>query len=58
LISEQDLALLWGISIKTLKNKPFADLPEFTMLGRQRMFYVRSVEQYMRNHIQPRRRGR
>jgi hypothetical protein len=59
LISEDDLALLWGVTVKTLKNKPLADLPRHAVMGRQRFLYVDSVRQVMLAHAQaPRRRRR
>ena len=51
--------------MKTLKNKPLADLPKHVVVGRQRFFYVDSVRQVMQDHtrapfrrrsIQPERR--
>jgi hypothetical protein len=56
LMSEADLSLLWGVSIKTLRNKPFSDLPKFTTVGRRRLFYVSSVHLLMQNTKPPRRR--
>jgi hypothetical protein len=51
LISEADLALMWGVAVKTLRNKPLVDLPEHVTMGRQRFFYVKSVEQMMRANV-------
>jgi hypothetical protein len=50
LLAEEDLALLWGVRVKTLKNKPLADLPRHVVMGRQRFFYVDSVRQMMHAH--------
>jgi hypothetical protein len=36
LIAEEDLACLLGISVKSLKNRPRSDLPEFVKAGRRR----------------------
>jgi hypothetical protein len=54
LISEDDLALMLGISIKTLKNKPITDLPEHTLIGRKRFYYVKSIEMKLRANVQRR----
>jgi hypothetical protein len=53
LITESDLATLWGVSVKTLRNKPLVDLPEFVNMGRARLFYVESVGRVMRNSVKP-----
>jgi hypothetical protein len=53
------LAVLWGVTVKTLRNKPLVDLPRFTTMGRQRLFYADSVDQTMRASVKPvRRRAR
>jgi len=48
LMTEQDVARLLGISVKTLKNRAHADLPTFTKTGRQRLFYADSVAAYLK----------
>lgn len=47
LIPEEDFAALLGVSVKTLKNRPRADLPEFVKAGRRRLFKEASVRDYL-----------
>jgi hypothetical protein len=55
LLTEQDLAVLLDVKPKTLRNRPFSDLPEFVTVGRRRLFYRKSVAAYLQKHIQRRR---
>jgi hypothetical protein len=55
LLTEQDLAVLLDVKPKTLRNRPFSDLPEFITVGRRRLFYRKSVAAYLQKHIQRRR---
>jgi hypothetical protein len=58
LMTEQDLAALLGLTVKTLLNRPFADLPEFTTAGRERLYFKASVVTFLRGRMKPvRRRG-
>ena len=43
LIPEEDFAALLGVAVKTLKNRPRSDLPEFVKAGRRRLYYKASV---------------
>jgi hypothetical protein len=56
LMSETDLATLLGVTQKTLRNRPFTDLPDFTTAGRERLYYKASVTLYLRRQAKPRRR--
>lgn len=47
LIPEEDFAALLGVSVKTLKNRPRSDLPEFVKAGRRRLFKEQSVRDYL-----------
>lgn len=47
LVTEEDFAALLGVSVKTLKNRPRADLPEFVKAGRRRLFKADSVRAYL-----------
>lgn len=47
LITEDDLATLLGITVRTLKNRPRGALPEFVKRGRRRLFVEQSVRQYL-----------
>jgi hypothetical protein len=53
LITEEDLAALLGISVKSLKNKPRSDLPEFVKAGRRRLFKEASVRARLEARIVP-----
>lgn len=54
LITEGDLATLLGVSVKTLKNRPRANLPTFVKAGRRRLFVEKSVREYLeRKSSQP-----
>jgi hypothetical protein len=56
LISETDLATLLGVQVKTLRNRPFSNLPDFTTAGRERLYYKASVSLYLRKQAKLRRR--
>jgi hypothetical protein len=56
LMSETDLATLLGVQVKTLRNRPFSELPDFTTAGRERLYYKASVSLYLRKQAKPRRR--
>jgi hypothetical protein len=58
LLSEDDLALLWGVEPKTLRNKPYSELPEFVTVGRQRLYYAESVAMLMRAKVRKAGRSR
>lgn len=47
LIPEEDFAALLGVSVKTLKNRPRCDLPDFVKAGRRRLFKEASVREYL-----------
>jgi hypothetical protein len=47
LVTEEDLAALLGVSVKTLKNRRREDLPEFVKAGRRRLFKADSVRAYL-----------
>jgi len=48
LITEDDLASLLGVTVKTLKNRPRRDLPAFVKAGRKRLFKAAAVEDYLK----------
>ena len=48
MISEEDLAILFGVQVKSLKNRPTNDLPPFTKTGGKRLFFRSDVMSYMR----------
>lgn len=47
LIPEEDLAAMLGVTVKTLKNRPRSDLPEYVKAGRRRLFVEESVREYL-----------
>jgi hypothetical protein len=47
LITEKQLAVLLGVDIKTLKNRPRSELPVFSRTGRQRLFHKDAVQAYL-----------
>jgi hypothetical protein len=59
LMTESDYALLMNVTVKTLRNKPLADLPEHVVHGRERFFRKKSVALHMHtNRAKPKRRKR
>jgi hypothetical protein len=50
LMTEADFALLVGAEVKTLRNTPRQDLPEYVKVGRQRLFKKAAVEAYLEDH--------
>jgi hypothetical protein len=56
LMSETDLATLLGVQVKTLRNRPFSELPDFTTAGRERLYYRASVALFLRKPGKSRRR--
>lgn len=47
LVPEEDFAAMLGVSVKTLKNRPHSDLPEFSKMGHRRLFLADSVREYI-----------
>lgn len=50
LVPEEDFATMLGISVKTLKNRPLDQLPEFSKMGHRRLFKADSVREYIERH--------
>jgi hypothetical protein len=50
LVPEEDFAAMLGVSVKTLKNRPRDQLPEFAKVGHRRLFKVESVREYFDRH--------
>jgi hypothetical protein len=57
LMLEADYALMLGVTVKTLKNKPRSDLPDHVTIGRETFYRTRSVALKM-SQTTPRRRRR
>lgn len=47
LVPEEEVAGLLGVSVKTLKNRPRSNLPEYVKAGRRRLFKLASVREYL-----------
>lgn len=50
LVAEEDFAAMLGVEVKTLKNRPIDQLPEFTKVGTRRLFKADSVRAYFERH--------
>ncbi len=50
-ITEEDLAILFGVEVKTLKNRATHDLPPFTKTGGKKLFFKEDVVAYMRRRM-------
>lgn len=48
MVSEEQLAILLGVTRKTLKNRPLDKLPEFVKQGRRRLFPEAAVREFLR----------
>ena len=48
MVSEEQLAVLLGVSRKTLQNRPIDKLPEFVKQGRRRLFPEAAVREFLR----------
>jgi hypothetical protein len=48
LVTEQALATILGVKVKTLKNRPADKLPKFRKEGRRRLFEEESVREFLR----------
>lgn len=47
LVSEESLAKLLGVKVKTLKNRPRDKLPEYVKKGHRRLFVAASVKAFL-----------
>ncbi len=50
LVPEEDFAAMLGVSVKTLKNRPRTELPEFSKMGHRRLFKADSVREFIERH--------
>jgi len=48
LITEEQLAMLLDVEVKTLKNRDQRDLPAFSKVGNKRLFFKADVVKYLR----------
>jgi hypothetical protein len=53
LITEEDLAALLGMTVKSLKNRPRSDLPTYVKAGRKRLFKEASVRAHLEARTVP-----
>jgi len=51
MITEEDLAALFGVDPKTLKNRSPDDLPRFTKTGGQRLYPKDEVDAWLRKRM-------
>jgi hypothetical protein len=57
LMTEAQLAVLFGVTVKTLQNRPLAKLPSFSKVGNERLFSREAVKEYLaRNNVSGSRR--
>lgn len=47
LVTEESLARLLGVTVKTLKNRPRDDLPKFVKRSHRRLFLAASVKEFL-----------
>ena len=47
MITEQDLATLLRVDVKTLRNRSRSELPTFSKVGRERLFHKEAVKTYL-----------
>jgi hypothetical protein len=47
-ITEEELAVLLDVTVKTLKNRDQLDLPAFSKVGNKRLFFKADVVKYLR----------
>jgi len=50
MMTQEELATLWGIDVKTLWNKADKELPPHSRVGGKRLFFKDDVLSYMRKH--------
>lgn len=53
MLTLEDLATLWGLDIRTLKNRVYKNknnLPPHTNIGGKRLFYRDDIDTWMRKH--------
>jgi hypothetical protein len=48
MITEEELALLLNVEVKTLKNRDQRDLPSFSKVGNARLFFKTDVVKFLR----------
>lgn len=51
LMTEEDLAKLLGVTVRTLQNRPRSNLPAFVKAGRRRLYKVDAVTAYLEARI-------
>lgn len=48
MITEEELAVLLDVTVKTLKNRDQRDLPAFSKVGNKRLFFKADVIKFLR----------
>lgn len=51
LIAEEDFAAFLGIGVKSLKNRPRMNLPDYVKVGRKRYYVEKSVREYLERNL-------
>ena len=51
-VPQEDFAAMLGISVKSLKDKPRSELPDFAKVGHRWLFKADSVREYLERHLQ------
>jgi hypothetical protein len=49
LLTEGELAVLFDVEIKTLKNRPANDLPPFTRTGGTKLFFREDIKKFLQD---------
>lgn len=47
LVSEQDVAILLGVTVESLRNRPLDRMPAFFKSGRRRLFREEAVREFI-----------
>ena len=50
MLTQEELATLFGVDVKTLQNKDPKELPPHSRVGGKRFFFKDDVKAYMRRH--------
>jgi hypothetical protein len=51
-VPQEDFAAMLGITVKSLKLRPRAELPDFAKVGHRWLFKADSVREYLERHVQ------
>lgn len=51
MLTQEELATLFGVDVKTLMNKSAKELPPHSRVGGKRLFFKDDVMRYLRKHM-------